>query len=56
MIDHKGKLYILEKEGYMIVVDKKSFNYTVHEVDIDDGFVFVGKDVFYVDDEKISLE
>jgi len=56
MIDHKGKLYILEKEGYMIVVDKKSFAYTVHEVDIDDGFVFVGKDLFYVDDEKISLE
>jgi hypothetical protein len=56
MIDHKGKLYILEKEGYMIVVDKKSFDYTVHEVDMDDGFVFVGKDVFYVDDEKISLE
>ena len=56
MISHKDKLYILEKEGYMIVVDKKSFNYTVHEVDIDDGFVFVGKDVFYVDDEKITLE
>ena len=56
MISHKGKLYILEKEGYMIVVDKKSFKYTVHEVDIDDGFVFVGKDLFYVDDKKISLE
>jgi len=56
MIDHKGKLYILEKEGYMIVVDKQTFAYTVHEVDMDDGFVFVGKDVFYVDDRKISLE
>jgi WD40 repeat protein len=56
MIDHKGKLYILEKEGYMIVVDKKSFDYSVHEVDIDDGFVFVGKDIFYVDDEKILIE
>jgi len=56
MISHNDKLYILEKEGYMIVIDKKSFNYTVHEVDIDDGFVFVGKDVFYVDDEKILVE
>ena len=56
MISHKDKLYILEKEGYMIVVDKKTFNYTVHEVDISDGFVFVGKNVFYVDDEKISVE
>jgi hypothetical protein len=56
MISHKNKLYILEKEGYMIVVDKKTFNYTVHEVDISDGFVFVGKNVFYVDDKKISVE
>ena len=56
MISHKDNLYILEKEGYMIVVNKKTFAYTVHEVNIDDGFVFVGKDVFYVDDEKISLE
>jgi len=56
MIDHNGKLYILEKEGYMIVVDKKTFNYTVHEVDMDDGYVFVGKDIFYVDSEKISVK
>jgi WD40 repeat protein len=56
MINHKDKLYILEKEGYMIVVDKKSFDYTVHEVDINDGFVFVGDNVFYVDDEKILVE
>jgi len=40
------------------VVDKKSFEYTVHEVDadVDDGFVFVGEKLFYVDDEKIILE
>ncbi|MEN4052466.1 MULTISPECIES: hypothetical protein [Sulfurimonas] len=56
MINHNDKLYILEKEGYMIVVDKKSFDYTVHEVDFDDGFVFVGDNVFYVDDEKILVE
>ena len=56
MIDSNGKLYILEKEGYMIVVDKKTFDYTVHEVDINDGFVFVGDKVFYVDDEKILVE
>jgi len=56
MIDSNGKLYILEKEGYMIVVDKETFKYTVHEVDINDGFVFVGDKVFYVDDEKILVE
>jgi len=56
MINNGEKLYILEKEGYMIVVDKKSFDYSVHEVDMDDGFVFVGDKVFYVDDEKILIE
>ena len=56
MIASKGKLYILEKEGYMIVVDQKTFDYTVHEVSIDDGFVFVAKDAFYVDDTKIAVE
>ena len=56
MISHKEKLYILEKEGYMIVVDKKTFEFSVHEVDIDDGFVFVGDKLFYVDNEKILIE
>jgi hypothetical protein len=57
MIAHNNKLYILEKEGYLIVVDKKNFDYSIHEVDIDeDAFVFVGDDVFYVADEKIILE
>lgn len=56
MISLGDKLYILEKEGYLIVVDKKSFEYSVHEVDIEDGFVFVGENLFYVNDEKITLE
>jgi len=55
MILNHGKLYILENEGYIIVVDTKTFDYTIHEVDFDDGFVFVGDKVFYVNDEKISL-
>lgn len=56
MIELGDKLYILEKEGFLIVVDKKSFLYTVHEVDLDDGYVFVGERAFYVHDEKIILE
>ena len=56
MIAFGDKLYILEKEGYIIVVDKKSFDYTVHEVDLNDGFIFVGEKLFYVDDEKILVE
>jgi hypothetical protein len=56
MISLADKLYILEKEGYMIVVDKATFNYTVHEVDIDNGFIFVGNTMFYVSDNKILVE
>ena len=56
MIPHGDKLYILEKEGYMIVLDKDMYNYSVHEVDLEDGFVFVADKLFYVADEKISVE
>ena len=56
MISHEDKLYILEKEGYMIVLDKDMYNYSVHEVDIEDGFIFVAEKLFYVADEKISIE
>jgi len=31
MISKNGKLFILEKEGYMLVVDQTTFDYTVHE-------------------------
>jgi len=55
LINKGDKLYALEKEGYLITIDKKSFNYKVQEVDIDEGFVFTGKDLFYVNDKKILL-
>ena len=53
MTSDDEKLYILEKEGYIIVIDKVTFDYTVHEVDFDGGFVFVADKTFYVDDQKI---
>ena len=56
MIYSEKKLYILEQEGYMIVVDADSFEYTVHEVDINDGFIFVADKLFYIGDERISIE
>jgi hypothetical protein len=56
MIENGGKLYILEKEGYMIVVDKKTFTYNIYEIDLNDGLVFVGKKVFYVDDMEVHTD
>jgi len=57
MIAANNKLYILEKEGYLIVVDKENFDYSVHEVNVDeDAFVFVGNDGFYVEDKKILVQ
>jgi len=53
MIGDDENLYLLEKEGYMIVINKSTFDYTVHEVDFDDGFIFVADKLFYVSDELI---
>jgi len=55
IIDEKN-LYALEKEGYIIVVNKKTFDYTIYKADFDDGLVFVGEKAFYVDDEKILIK
>jgi WD40 repeat protein len=56
MIADKKNLYILEKEGYMIVVNKKTFAYTIHEIDFDDGFIFNNGKEFYISDKKIFTE
>jgi len=56
MIIHKDKLFILEKEGYLIVTDKNLSKYKIYEVNMKDGYVFVGGDKFYIADESISLE
>ncbi len=56
MVSNGDKLYVLEKEGYLIVFDKKSFDYTVHEVDFDDGFVFTSNKSFFVNDKQIITE
>ena len=56
MMNSEKKLYILEKNGYMIVLDKNSFDYTVHEVPLQNGFLFISEKGFYIDNEKISVE
>lgn len=56
MISLGSKIYMLEKEGYIVVLDKESFEYSVHEVEMEDGSIFVAEKNFYVRDGKISLE
>ena len=56
LISHNDKLYLLEKEGYLIELEKDLYDYSVHEVDIEDGYIFVGDKTFYVHDEYISVD
>jgi outer membrane murein-binding lipoprotein Lpp len=56
LIIHNDKVYALEKEGYLIEISKDLLNYSVYEVDIEDGYIFVADKMFYIDDEYISLE
>ncbi len=56
MISSEDKLYILEREGYVIVLDKNMKDYTVHEADVEDGYIFVTNKAFYVNDETIVVK
>lgn len=56
MIATKDKIYLLEKEGYLIELEKDLSQYTIYDVDIDDGYVFVADKMFFVDDKYISVE
>lgn len=55
MITHEDKLYILEREGYIIEASKDLLKYSVYEVDVEEGYVFVADKKFFVDDEYISV-
>ncbi|MFT5661402.1 MAG: hypothetical protein ACI9TV_002048 [Sulfurimonas sp.] len=56
LIAKDDKVYILEKEGYLIVASKDLSSYTIHSVSLDEGFVFVTDKGFFVHDELISIE
>ena len=56
MISHNNKLYVLEKEGYLIVIEKDLSNYSVHEVDLEDGYIFIDDTTFYIANEYISVK
>lgn len=56
MIMTEDKIYILEKQGYMIVLSKDLSVSEVHELNLDDGYVFVGDKAFYVNDIIYPVE
>ena len=56
MISNGDKLYILEKEGYMIVLNKNMKDYTVYDADVEDGYIFTTDSAFYNNDEKIIVK
>ncbi len=55
MIVAKDKIYLLEKQGFLIELDKDLKNYKVYDVDIEDGYVFVSDKSFYFDDAYIDV-
>ncbi len=56
MIVGKEKLYLLEKEGYLIVMDKEMTHTDVYRVNLDEGVSFTSKHAFYVRDKIITVE
>ena len=56
LIVKDGKIYALEKEGYMVEAPINLSSFNVYDVDIEEGFVFVSDKVFFINDEYISVE
>lgn len=56
MIINRDRLYVLEKEGYLIDISTDMKEYTVWEADFDEGALYTHGKVFFVGDEYISVE
>lgn len=50
------RVYVLEREGYMIALTKNLLAYDVYDIDMKHDPVFVGNDRFYFDDRYISIK
>jgi hypothetical protein len=55
MIVTDEKLYLLEKEGYIIALSKDLKTHQIFDADIEDGYVFVSDEAFYIDDTAITI-
>lgn len=56
MIVTEKKVYLLEKQGYLIVLEKDLSNFDVYDADIEEGYVFVSDKAFYFDDAFLKVE
>lgn len=56
MVLTTDKVYLLEKEGYIIALDKELKTYQVFKASIDsDSYILAGEKAFYIDDEFYNL-
>ncbi len=56
LILNDGKLYALEKEGYLIEMPIDLSSSGIYEADVEDGYVYINNKIFFVHDEYISVE
>jgi hypothetical protein len=56
LVSTKNKIYALEKEGYIIELSKDLETYSIYDVSIDDGYIFIANNIFYINDEYISTQ
>lgn len=56
MIVSGDKLYVLEKEGFIIEISKDLSKHSIYEADVEEGYVFIDGKTFFVHDEYISVE
>ncbi len=55
MVLHDDKLYLLEREGYLLEMSASLEDLKVYEVDIDEGFVFASKEAIFINDQRLLL-
>lgn len=56
LIATQDKLYALEKAGHLIELSKDLLEYDVYEVDVEEGYIHVNGNTFYISDEYIRVK
>ncbi|MDX1295758.1 MAG: hypothetical protein R3302_05805 [Sulfurimonadaceae bacterium] len=55
MIVTDEHVFVLEKEGYLLMLDKTLSSYKIYDADVEDGAVFAGEQAFYFGSETLPL-